>query len=296
MLFSKNDKEKASIDSFLKSRKENNKMLYATGAKYFHMWAKDGRGEYLNYLFANLEPIDQTGMRIYFANRLIDLFGVGGVRKPDDETKWLIRPHSFFTITLNPPATADGKDENGTPIHFNFVPFKDKDAKGDNPSKNRPAWLKNLAPVDAERAIANMKAMRKNCVDAGVDGLTFEWLKRDDAERIQGPADITDAADKMLRSIVYTAKVCAAAGLSEAIIDRIVDACPSDWFSTKDRMKIAEPFAGAKAAAAKAKQVTTTEKPKEEPKESESATPLVNPQVAAESMAAMAAAGQEPAH
>lgn len=288
MKFSNKDALVSEIEKTHKTRAESEFLLKQTTAKCFHRLAKDGRPEYMNFLYSKASPTDQTAIRVFFCNRIIDLFGIGGVRDPEDQAKWLVRPQPFFFAAARP----DSKliDANGNPKHFGLVNTVDKDENGTDPTKNRPAWLKKLADADpkqAEIAIANLKAFRKAVTDAGPEKLVFDWITRDQASRIEGPADVEKAGTQFVGSIKRLAKALAAAGMSRSIVDDVMDVLPADWIDKKDRKEIRELFKANQPVA-----VPVTAKPSETPKDE---TPSVDPATIAAGMEQMGQ-GQEPAH
>jgi len=67
-----------------------------------------GRCVYMNMLFSEMHPKDSLAFRAYYVNNVMDAYGIGGQRDPEDETKWKVRPVPFFKFTAKP--MKDGKN------------------------------------------------------------------------------------------------------------------------------------------------------------------------------------------
>lgn len=130
----------------------------------------------LNDLYAKLHPTMADSMRRYGIPKVMDSFGVGGVRKSDDESVWETRPVSIFEFTSTPSKDFPGR-------HFTIASTQ-PDSKYNDPSK------KFDGRVGGPKLIADLKATKKAILAAGEEVIaTLDWLTISQLNRIVMPTE-----------------------------------------------------------------------------------------------------------
>lgn len=174
------------VDAAIKISGESAKILSAAAAAACYQLVAFGRGGPFNRLYSGLQPKDQHGLRVFFVNRVHDLFGVGGEKREDDAEVWLKRPASFIRFIAKPQ---DGKS------FFSLVTVGEGT---------------NLSPVQ----IANIKAGKKAVAEAGEEALDIEWVTAAAERRMALAQTAADAQRKVANLIKDLAKNAHTNGMS----------------------------------------------------------------------------------
>lgn len=210
-------------DLAVKSAKTAATHLQAASAAGFYQ-LMHGRPEFINDLYRKLAeevPALAEGLRVMYANRIVDEFGVGGVRKTDDPKIWAKRPTAFFTFRSK--IKADG-DKPG----FVLVPVKGK-------------WADDNLTEDQ---VKHIKAARKAIRDAGEDALNMPWKTADKERRDVQALDEKDAKKRISALVKTLAKNAFSINMSRDNLTKMISA--SGMFDAKETGALLEGFRATK--------------------------------------------------
>lgn len=170
------------VDHAIKASQSHMTTLQEAFAASYYRAIAHGRLDELNRLYVGLNEADAFAMRSWAIPRVTDLFGVGGERDPEDNTKWAKRPVEVIRFRAKPETS--GPDAG---LHLYMV------KTGDGTK---------LSAVEVE----NVKATKRAVIEAGEPALKFRWITRDAMNALAAAYDAVAAEKDAVRFLMKWSK------------------------------------------------------------------------------------------